>query len=86
MQRPVADAPNNWVQVSHEGDEYVAEVGKETFDVELCVDTRDGTLISVKMHNPVTAVKRVCQDPALAHCGPAVPAPLLREVSLQLLP
>ena len=86
MKVPVADTPNNWVQVSREGDTYIAEVGKETFDVELCVDTRDGKLISVTMHNPVTAEKRVCQDAALTDCAAAVPAPMLREVSLQLLP
>ncbi|HEY6370155.1 MAG TPA: hypothetical protein VIX37_06230 [Candidatus Sulfotelmatobacter sp.] len=36
MQAPVADTPNNWVQVSKgQAGKYVAGVGKETFDVEI---------------------------------------------------
>ena len=37
MRTPVADTPNNWVQVRRQGEAYVASAGKETFDVELKV-------------------------------------------------
>ena len=36
MRAPVADAANNWVEVEkHEEKKIVAEVGKETFEVEI---------------------------------------------------
>ena len=35
MQEPTSARPNNFVQVSDEGDGFIAETGKESFDVRL---------------------------------------------------
>ena len=86
MQQPVADTPNNWVEVEHQGAKYIAQVGKETFDNELVIDSRNGSILSAKLHNPVTLITRECDDPALEHCTTPHPGTILREVSLQLLP
>src|SRR5712692_2437606 len=37
MRAPVADTPNNWVQVRKTDTGFAASVGKETFDVELSI-------------------------------------------------
>jgi len=43
MQAPVADTPNNWIDVKKSpAGKYVAEVGKETFDVEIKITLTDG--------------------------------------------
>ena len=43
MQVPVADTPNNWIDVKkNAAGKYVAEVGKETFDVEIKLSLKDG--------------------------------------------
>ena len=86
MQEPASDKPNNFVQVSRQGDGFTAEAGKETFDVRLVVDTRDGRILSAAMHNPVALTTRTCTDPELTHCGPAAPTTTLREITWKLLP
>ena len=86
MQQPVADTANNWVEVEHQGTKYIAQVGKETFDDEVVIDSRSGSILSAKIHNPVTLTTRECDDAALEHCTTAHPDTILREVSLQLLP
>lgn len=91
MQQPVADAPihgapNNWVQIEHSGDAYVAEVGQETFAVEMKVDTNNGKLLFAKMHNPVILVRRTCQEAALTQCDAPVPHSIVRDVTLALTP
>ena len=45
MHAPVADTPNNWVQVRYEGDRYVAAVGQETFDVDLSFSLESGRIL-----------------------------------------
>jgi hypothetical protein len=62
MQEPVSAKPNNFVQVSKQDDRFTAETGKETFDVRLVVDTRDGHILSAAMHNPVALTTRRCTD------------------------
>jgi hypothetical protein len=46
MQEPTSANPNNFVQVSKQDDGFTAETGKETFDVRLVTDTRDGHILS----------------------------------------
>ena len=63
MHAPVADTPNNWVQVRHEGDSYVAAVGQETFDVELSISLESGRILRATMVNPVETVVRWSRYP-----------------------
>ena len=83
MRPPVADTGNNWVQVAKQGEtKYVADVGKETFAVEMTVDTRSGKLIAAKMENPVEVLERECTDAGLAHCGEPVRYQILRQITI----
>jgi hypothetical protein len=85
MRPPVADTPNNWVQVRKTKTGYAASVGKETFDVELRIDLADGKILSAKMDNPVTKITRDCADIALTQCGEARQDPTLRRIEMSLL-
>jgi hypothetical protein len=85
MRKPVADTPNNWVQVQKIKSRYVASVGKETFDVELRIDLADGKILSAWMDNPVTKITRECSDAALIQCGEARPDPTFRRIEMFLL-
>lgn len=86
MRTQVSDTPNNWVQISRSGEKYVAEVGKETFDVRILVDTRDGKILNAHLDNPVSTIRRECDDAALEKCGPQTPEEIHREVDFRLLP
>jgi hypothetical protein len=86
MQESALAKPNNFVQISKEGDDFVAETGMETFDVRLVLDTRDGSILSAEMHNPVVLKTRVCTDRELTHCGPEEPKTILREITLKRVP
>lgn len=84
MRAPVADTPNNWVQVEKSGEgKYVAEVGKETFEVEIKVSLLNGKMLSAKMDNPVEVLKRECTDSALATCGEATRYQIKRQIEVQ---
>jgi hypothetical protein len=85
MRPPVADGPNNWVQVRKTADGYIASVGKETFDVELRIRLDDGTIVSATMENPVTRITRTCTDAALTQCSNAKPDPTMRRIEMTLL-
>lgn len=85
MRAPVAGTPNNWVNVTHNAGKYVAEVGKETFDVRLTFSLVDGKILSASMDNPVKAQERDCQDAALEHCGDPRPHEILRQVEVSLV-
>jgi len=85
MRAPVADTPNNWVQVRKTAAGVVAAVGKETFDVTLNVDIASGKILSAKMENPVTKITRTCADDALTQCGETETTPTLRRIELSLL-
>ncbi|HLJ47806.1 MAG TPA: hypothetical protein VKU01_17440 [Bryobacteraceae bacterium] len=84
MSDTVADTPNNWVNVSHNGDKYVAAVGKETFDVEMKISLPDGKILSGTIDNPVIARERDCQDAALVNCGDPRPHKILRQIEINL--
>lgn len=87
MQAPVADAPNNWVEVTKTPDgKFQAGVGKETFDVELTVDTTDGKILSATMENPVIVSGRTCDDAALTHCAAPEAHTIHRHVEIALVP
>jgi hypothetical protein len=82
MHEPVADTPNNWVNVTRNAGKYLAEVGKETFDVQLTVSLSDGKILSGTIENPVKAQARDCQDAALTTCGVPRPHDILRQVEI----
>jgi hypothetical protein len=83
MRAPVADAPNNWVEVEKKPNgKYLAEVGKETFDVQIKVSLADGKILSAKIDNPVEAVSRECADAALTSCTASVPHHILRQIEV----
>ena len=87
MQAPVAGTPNNWVNVSKNGaGKYDAQVGKETFDVEIKVGMKDGKILSATIDNPVQATKRECADAAFLDCGPPSALKIHRQIELQQVP
>jgi len=86
MEMPVGDTANNWVLVERSGDKYLAQVGKELFEVRIRVDTLDGKILSAQLHNPVTSIVRECEDAALSKCGKPEANNTLREVNLTLRP
>jgi hypothetical protein len=84
MRAPVADTPNNWVQVQKSGEgKYVAEVGKETFEVEIKISLVNGKMLSARMDNPVEVLKRECADSALVTCGAATRYQIRRQIEVQ---
>ena len=84
MEKPVADTPNNWVQVSKAGeDKFSAEVGKETFVATIKVSLADGRIISATLENPVEVLARECSDAALTTCGDPVRFQILRQVEIK---
>ena len=84
MRAPVADTPNNWVQVEHTAPATLtASVGKETFDVTLVLSLDDGRLISATLDNPVQVIERVCKDDALADCGAPARYDIHRHVEVR---
>jgi hypothetical protein len=86
MEEPPSVKPNNFVQISKQNDGFVAETGKETFDVQLVVDTGDGRILAATMHNPVVLRVRTCSDRELTQCGPETPKTILREITWKLVP
>jgi hypothetical protein len=86
MQEATTAKPNNFVQVSKQDDGFTAEMGKETFDVRLLVDTRDGHILSATMHNPVALTTRTCTDRELTQCGPEASKTIFREITWKLVP
>ena len=85
MHAPVADSPNNWVQVIKTDEaKYVAELGKETFHVEITVSLVDGKILHAALDNLVVAQKRQCADAALATCGDPVDDQIRRQIELNL--
>ena len=86
METPVSDAPNNWVQVSRtDKGNYLAEIGKETFDVEISVSLVDGKILSAAMDNPVSVLARECEDAELAKCGSSERYQIRREIEVRLV-
>ena len=84
MRPPVADTPNNWVQVRRQGEAYVASTGKETFDVELKVRLSTGEILSATLDNLVEAVARDCRNAELTECGEPRPNRTVRHIEMML--
>ncbi len=84
MREPVADTPNNWVQVTKKDGKFVAAVGKETFDVRMEVSVADGKILSGAMENGVSAQERDCHDAAFASCGDPRPRHTFRKIEISL--
>jgi len=84
MREPVADTPNNWVEVTKQGDKYVAAIGKQTFDVQMRVSLVEGKILSGTIENPVKAKERDCNDAALTNCGDPRPHAILRQIEISL--
>jgi hypothetical protein len=87
MQAPVADTPNNWVQVSkNQAGKYAAGVGKETFDVEIKISLKDGKILSATLDNVVKTRNRECSDAAVLDCGQPSDHQIHRQIELHLVP
>jgi hypothetical protein len=84
MRTPVADTPNNWVQVRRQGDAYIASAGKETFDVELKVRLSTGEILSATLDNLVEAVARDCRNAELTECDEPRPSRTVRRIEMML--
>lgn len=82
MRVPVADTPNNWVEVQKDGPRYIAAVGKETFECEMKVSLADGKMLSATMENPVEVVERVCPDATLTKCGEPIRYQIMRRIEI----
>jgi len=87
MLAPVADTANNWIDVKkNAAGKYVAEVGKETFDVEIKVSLKDGKIQTATLENLVQAHHRECSDAAYLECGPPTDHQIRRHIELSLVP
>ena len=85
MRKPVADTPNNWVEVAKQDGKYIAEVGKETFDVKISVDLTDGKILAAGLENPVEVLKRECTDEELTKCGEGTRSRTFRKIDIELV-
>jgi hypothetical protein len=83
MRAPVADTPNNWVEVDKlPNGTYVAQVGKETFDATIRISLVDGRILDAKLFNPVEVSERLCTDEALTKCGEPIRSQILRQIEI----
>jgi len=70
MSAPVAETPNNWVQVARaDTASYVASVGRETFEATIRLRLGSGRLLSATLDNTVQVLERICSDSLLTDCG-----------------
>ncbi len=89
MRAPVADTPNNWVQVSRNfaskgaNDKYAAAVGKETFEVKIKIDLASGRIVSGTLDNPLEVLERDCTDETATTCGNPIRYKIHRQVELE---
>jgi hypothetical protein len=85
MQTPIADTPNNWVEIDKLPGKYRASVGQETFTDELTVSLVDGKILSATMDNPVRAIARMCTDAALTQCDAPQSHEIIRKIQIVLV-
>jgi len=70
MSAPVAETPNNWVQVARaDTASYAASVGRETFEATIRLRLGSGKLLSATLDNDVQVLERICTDSLLTACG-----------------
>ncbi|HSY90676.1 MAG TPA: hypothetical protein VK812_04845 [Candidatus Binatus sp.] len=88
MQTPVADTPNNFVDVKgkNPAGKFVAEVGKETFDVEIKVSLKDGKILSATLNNLVNTRQRECSDAEFKDCGESSAHRIHRQIEIHTAP
>ena len=85
MHTPVADTPNNFIDVQKtDAGKFAAEVGKETFDVEIKVSLPDGKILAASLDNIVLVSRRECSDAAFTDCGEANRHTIHRTIELAL--
>ena len=85
MREPVADTPNNWVQLEKTKDNrYLAAVGKEIFEVQATLSLVDGKILFATMDNRVQTLERECADSALTKCNGAKPHLIERRIEISL--
>ena len=83
MLNPVGNAANNWSEVERTQDgKFTAEVGLETFTVELKIALDTGRILSATMDNPVEVLERDCSDVALTTCGAPTQYRIRRQITL----
>jgi len=83
MRAPVADTPNNWVEVQRNADgTYSGQIGKEVFDAIMKISLVDGKILSATLDNPVEVTERVCTDAALTKCGDPMRYQIRRQVEI----
>lgn len=86
MEPPVADTPNNWLEVAKLANGRVAaRVGKEIFDVRLHVSLADGRILDAALDNPVDVMERECTDLTLTTCGEPIRYRIIRTIALNSL-
>jgi hypothetical protein len=85
MQAPVADTPNNWVEVDKLPGKFRASVGQETFTDELTISLVDGKILSATMDNPVKTIMRMCTDEALTQCDAPQSYEIIRNIQIVLV-
>jgi hypothetical protein len=85
MQTPVADTPNNWVEVDKLPGKYRASIGQETFTVEMTISLVDGKILSAAMDNPVKTIARTCIDEALTQCDAPQSHEIIRKIQIVLV-
>jgi hypothetical protein len=88
MQTPVADTANNFVDVKGKNPvgKFVAQVGKETFDVEIKTSLKDGKILSATINNLVQTRQRECADAEFKDCGEPSPHQIHRQIEIHLVP
>lgn len=83
MRKPVAGAPNNWVQVGKNADgTYTASIGKETFDDVIKLNLEDRRVLSATMDNPVEVLERNCTDAELISCSDPIRYEIRRRIEI----
>lgn len=84
MAKPVDGLANNWAEVEKgDGGKYLAETGKETFEVTIKLSLPSGEIISAAMENSVDVLERDCEDAALSVCGPPTRYRIRRQIGLE---
>jgi len=83
MGEPVGKLPNNWAEVEKADGKYLAEVGKESFEVTIKLAMPSGRIISADMDNPVDVLERDCEDAALTKCNAPTRYRIHRQISLE---
>lgn len=81
---PVAGVENNWIQVVKIGaDNYLGQVGKETFEANLSTRLDDGRLVSATLDNVVEVLERPSQKADLSLPGPESRYRIVRKIEVR---